>query len=142
MSRVEDNKKFVEWIDSQNCQATFDESIVLNACLITSALVDISKSLAIIADSNGHTTGKYDADLEINHEIDNRGADPINITDENARYYKDKQGNESIHCPHCGCTLDRFVCMPHHFCYVCGGKFGEIDLSADKDVEEDEDEQN
>ena len=85
-----------------------------------------------------HRTGKWDADLEVNHEIDNRGADPINITDENARYYKDKQGNESIHCPHCGCTLDRFVCMPHHFCYVCGGKFGEIDLSADKDNSEED----
>ena len=81
-------------------------------------------------------TGKWNADLEINHEIDNRGANPIDITDENASCYKDKQGNCTIHCPHCGCTLDKFACMPHHYCYVCGGKFGKIDLSIDKDDEE------
>lgn len=143
MSRVEENKKFLEWAESKSgFSGTYEETTLQCRNLSFSALIDISKSLAIIADGLSlHRTGKWNPDLEINHEVDNRGADSIDITDENARYYKDKQGNESIHCPHCGCTLDRFACMSHHYCYVCGGKFGNIDLSVDKDnSEEDENE--
>ena len=52
MNRVEDNKEFLKWMDNF-VGKTFDyqEAIIINMNVITSALADISKSLAIIADA-------------------------------------------------------------------------------------------
>ncbi|WP_026653527.1 hypothetical protein [Butyrivibrio proteoclasticus] len=69
-------------------------------------------------------TGK----VSIEEVPDNRGAEPIDITDE---FHHEEHG--TITCPHCGLTLDEFVVMPHRYCYMCGGKFGERNLRTDKD---------
>lgn len=60
--------------------------------------------------------------------IDNRDAEPIDITDEN---YHEKY--DTISCPHCGCTLTAFAVMPYRYCYCCGGKFGNRKLTADRE---------
>lgn len=39
---------------------------------------------------------------------------------------------DTVTCPHCGKTLARFACMPHRYCYMCGGKFGEIIISSER----------
>jgi len=60
-------------------------------------------------------------------QIDNRDAERIDITDE---YYHEKY--DTISCPHCGCTLSAFVVMPFHYCYMCGGQFGNRKLTVDR----------
>jgi hypothetical protein len=51
MSRVEENRKLVEWVLSQaKNQDTHDQLIINNLGIIASVLLDISKSLAILAD--------------------------------------------------------------------------------------------
>ena len=59
--------------------------------------------------------------------FDNRAAKPKNVTDDNYN-----ENLDTISCPHCGCTLSAFVVMPFHYCYMCGGQFGERKLTADR----------
>lgn len=84
-------------------------------------------------------TGKWTSDLEVENKVDNRLAEPIDITDENARFHFGYDKEELIHCPHCGCTISSFTVMPHHYCYVCGGRFGENHLTYDEDEGDTED---
>ena len=52
MSRVEENKRLMEFVAFNNGQEkNYDESIILKLILSTSILLDISQSLAVIADS-------------------------------------------------------------------------------------------
>jgi hypothetical protein len=51
MSRVEENKRVTnEILGESGKQANFNESLIMNANMIVSLLVDISRSLAVIAD--------------------------------------------------------------------------------------------
>lgn len=51
MSRVEGNRKLVEWVYTQAKNTdTHEQLIINNLGIIASVLVDISKSLAILAD--------------------------------------------------------------------------------------------
>lgn len=78
-------------------------------------------------------TGKWNADQRNDWhvtQIDNRDAKRIDVTDE---YYHEKYG--TISCPHCGCTLASFVVMPFHFCYMCGGQFGEKKITYKEESE-------
>ena len=63
---------------------------------------------------------------------DNRDAEPKDITDEH--YHSEY---DTISCPHCGCTLSAFVCMRDHYCYACGGKFGDVNYTEPEDDEVD-----
>ena len=77
-------------------------------------------------------TGKWEPEVE----PDNRFAEPIDITDENVGYHLGWEKEELCHCPHCDCVIPLFNVMPHHYCYVCGGRFGERNLSIDKITDE------
>lgn len=52
MTRVEENKQFQEWFREQigKTNSNYEEAKCDNLGIIASALMDISKSLAIIAD--------------------------------------------------------------------------------------------
>lgn len=71
---------------------------------------------------------------EFNLHPDYRNEDPMDVTAEN---YHSKY--ETVSCPHCGHTIAGFTVMPNHYCYACGGKFGEVEL-PDDEPEEDPDE--
>lgn len=70
-------------------------------------------------------TGKWIDNTDI--IPDNRDAEPKDVTDE---YYHPKY--DTISCPHCGCTLPASTVMKFHYCYVCGGKFGDRKLTCDR----------
>ncbi len=81
-------------------------------------------------------TGKWKADQHNDRnvtQIDNRDAERIDITDE---HYHEKW--DTISCPHCGCSLSSYVVMPFHFCYVCGGQFGENKITYKAESEDKE----
>ena len=99
------------------------------------------EELRIIVDAleqKPRITGKFDA--EHADEMDNRDAEPIDITDDNARCHLGFDGEELCHCPHCGCTIPLFNVMSNHYCYVCGGKFGKRILSWDNSADDDDEE--
>ncbi len=66
-------------------------------------------------------------------QIDNRDAERIDITNE---HYHEKW--DTISCPHCGCSLSSHVVMSFHFCYVCGGQFGENKITYKAESEDKE----
>lgn len=54
MTRIEDNENLIKWIHERSKeQLNYNEAIIMNANVICSILADISRSLAIIADSMG-----------------------------------------------------------------------------------------
>ena len=83
-------------------------------------------------------TGKWTADLEVENKVDNRLAEPIDITDKNAGLHFGYDREALVHCPHCGCTISAFTVMSHHYCYVCGGRFGERHLTYEEDNDDEE----
>lgn len=51
MSRVKDNKTMAQWVLEQTGQSmTFQEGMINNMNILNSILLDISQSLAVIAD--------------------------------------------------------------------------------------------
>lgn len=64
---------------------------------------------------------------DYNETIDNRKELPMDILEE---HYHPKY--DTVSCPHCGCTLSNRAVMAHHYCYVCGGKFGRKDTVCDR----------
>ena len=62
-------------------------------------------------------TGKWDGN---SNNMDNRLSEKQNVV---VIHYD--SNTEIVHCPHCGCYLRSSVVMSGHYCYICGGKFGE-----------------
>ena len=53
MSRVDENHEFLKWMDKfAGKKCDYQNAIIVNLNVITTALADISKSLAIIADAS------------------------------------------------------------------------------------------
>jgi hypothetical protein len=70
---------------------------------------------------------------------DNRDAEAKDITDEYYRENKDSKNalfRYTVICPHCGHEIIASLALSNHYCYICGGKFGRRNLSADYEDEE------
>lgn len=69
MSRVEENKRVTnEILGESGKQANFNESLIMNANMIVSLLIDISRSLAVIADNleeQTHQLRAFDENLKV-----------------------------------------------------------------------------
>lgn len=67
MSRLEDNNNFVKWAnDYSGTETNFNNSVILNMNILTSAFIDISKSLAIIASKMEKNHEQSHSDGQIN----------------------------------------------------------------------------